>query len=165
MTRNWPWTFNSDKYSAGTKDLPLRLKYWSILLCDHWVSRPLKGHPEIENALNDTNLNLNTIQSKVLYIHLILTPQVQNGFQDTSRRKSEIGTLNTNHWGPNFGTTSRFRDTMSKNGNALNDPNWTWTLNSQRYYIYTKNLPLSFKFWSFLLYDLRFSRYKVGKNR
>ena len=30
MIPNWPWTFNSDMYSAGTKDFPLTLK------CTEW---------------------------------------------------------------------------------------------------------------------------------
>ena len=94
MTPNWPWTANSDKHSAGTKDLPLRLKFY-ILLCDHWLSR-YKVAP-----------------------------------------KAEI------HW-------------MT--------PNWTWTLNSQKYYIYTKYLPLRSTFSSVLLYNQRFSRYKVAEN-
>ncbi len=40
------------------------------------------------------------------------------------------------------------------------------TLNSQKYSIYTKYLPLGPKFWSISLYDLPFPRYnmlKVGK--
>ena len=40
-------------------------------------------------------------------------------------------------------------------------PNWTWTLNSQKYPVYTKYVLLRPKFWSGLLYDQPFSRYKV----
>ena len=47
-------------------------------------------------------------------------------------------------------------------------PNWTWTLNSQKYLMYTEHLPLRPRFWSISLYDQPFPRYKlykVGKNR
>ncbi len=40
-------------------------------------------------------------------------------------------------------------------------PNWSWTLNSQKYSIYTKYLPLRYKFLSVSLYALPFPRYKV----
>ncbi len=47
-------------------------------------------------------------------------------------------------------------------------PNWTWRLNSQKYFIYTNYLLLRSKFCSVSLYDLPFPRYnmyKVGENR
>ncbi len=44
-------------------------------------------------------------------------------------------------------------------------PNLTGTLNSPKYPVYTKYLPLSSKFWSVLLYDYEFPRYKLVKNR
>ena len=47
MIPNWPWALNNDKYSAGTKDLPLRLKLWSILLYHKWFSR-YKVDPKLE---------------------------------------------------------------------------------------------------------------------
>ncbi len=53
---NWPWTLNDDKYSAGTKDFSLRLKFWSILLYNHWLSTWAK----VRNVPNDPKLNLNT---------------------------------------------------------------------------------------------------------
>ena len=37
-------------------------------------------------------------------------------------------------------------------------PNWTWTLNNQKYPTYTKYLPLRSKLWSILLYNQRFSK-------
>ncbi len=63
-----------------------------------------------------------------------------------------ICTLHTYPWGPNFGpfcpTTSIFQDTwctrLPKIGMHRMTPNWTRTLNSQKYFIYTiyKYLPL-----------------------
>ncbi len=45
-------------------------------------------------------------------------------------------------------------------------PNATWTLNSQKYSIYTKYLPLKSKFFSVLLLFSRFwDTYKVAENR
>ena len=41
--------------------------------------------------------------------------------------------------------------------------NWTWKLNSQKYSIYTEYLSLRPKFWSVLLYDWPFSRYRMYK--
>ena len=38
---------------------------------------------------------------------------------------------------------------------------WTLTLNSQKYSIYNKYLPLRPKFWSVLLYDYPFPRYNM----
>ncbi len=43
-------------------------------------------------------------------------------------------------------------------------PNWTWTLNSQKYSIYTKYLPLRSKFWSVSLYEQWFPRYRTFYN-
>ncbi len=81
--------------------------------------------------------------------------------------KRTLYTLNTYPWGPNFSpfrsTISRFRDIWctkwAKIGNAPNDPNWTWTLNSQKYPIYTKYSPPRSTFWSVSLYDQHFPRY------
>ncbi len=42
-------------------------------------------------------------------------------------------------------------------------PNYTWTLNSQKYFIYTIYLLQTLKFWS--VSPDRFSRYKVTKNQ
>ncbi len=59
MTPTWPWILNNDEYSAGTKDLPLRLR--SILLYDHWFSRYMyKVAQKSELHVNDCKLNLNT---------------------------------------------------------------------------------------------------------
>ncbi len=40
-------------------------------------------------------------------------------------------------------------------------PNWTWTLNSQKYPIYSKYLPLRSIFWSVSLYGQRFRRFRT----
>ena len=37
--------------------------------------------------------------------------------------------------------------------------NWTWPLNSQKYTMYTKYLPMRSKFWPLSLCDQRFPRY------
>ena len=44
-------------------------------------------------------------------------------------------------------------------------PEWSWTLNSQKYPVYMKYLPPRAKYWSILLYGQPFSRYKVAENR
>ena len=43
-------------------------------------------------------------------------------------------------------------------------PNWTWTLNSQKYPVYIKYLPQRPKFWSVSLYDQRFLRHRTFYN-
>ena len=40
-------------------------------------------------------------------------------------------------------------------------PNWPCTLNSQKYPMYTKYLPMRSKFWSVSLHDQRFPRYRT----
>ncbi len=147
MTPNETWTLNNDKDSVCTNDLPLRLKFWSILLFDHWLSRYKVG---LKSEMDRMTPNW------------IWTLNSQN----------TLYTLNTQPWGPNFGpfrsTISRFRDTTCTNHQKLEmhrmTPNWTWTLNSQKYSIYTKYLPLRPKFSSVLLYDHPFPRYKVAEN-
>ena len=42
---------------------------------------------------------------------------------------------------------------------------WPWTLNSQRYHLYSKYERLKPTFWSVSLYAHPFSRYKVDENR
>ncbi len=127
------------------KGLPLRLKFWSISLYNHCFSR----YKVIKNwkftELPQTELDHLTV--KVLYIH----------------------SINTYPGGRNFGPfcsmTSRFRDTrLLKIGYALNDPTELEHLNHQKYPAYTKDLPQRTKFWSILLYNQRFSKYKVDKN-
>ncbi len=44
-------------------------------------------------------------------------------------------------------------------------PNWTWTLKSQKYPVNIKYVSLRPKCWSILLYDQRFSRYRVAENQ
>ena len=58
MTPIWTWTLNNEKYSAGNKDLPLRLKFWSILLYDYCYQDIKLA--KIGNATNNPILNLNT---------------------------------------------------------------------------------------------------------
>ncbi len=89
-------------------------------------------------------------QSKVLYIHLIRTPELQN-----------------------FVCFALWLAVSKIQGCQISEmhrvtPNWTWTLNSQKYLMYTEHLPLRPRFWSISLYDQPFPRYKlykVGKNR
>ena len=93
---------------------------------------------EIGNSPNDTKLNLNTYQPKVLYIHLLLTPEVQ--FPSVSLQETETefehltvnGTLYTLNTYPETLILVRFSlrlavsDTtctmLVKLGNAANDP-------------------------------------------
>ncbi len=85
---------------------------------------------KIEKAPNDPILNLNTHQSKLQYIHLILSPDCR----------------------PTCSTISSFQDTRSlKIGNAPNDPKLKLNTNSQKYSTYTKHLPVRPKFWSISL--------------
>ena len=74
--------------------------------------------------------------------------------------RSTLYTLNTYPWGPNFGafysaTTVAVSEIQGRQKSEMHrmTPNWTWTLNSQKYTVYTKCLPLGPKFWSVLLYD------------
>ena len=75
-----------------------------------------------------------------------MSPKIGNAPNDPPNQlepltlKSTLYTLNTYSWGPKFGpfrsTINRFRNTTAclrspKSENALNDPNWTWTLNSK----------------------------------
>ncbi len=104
------------------------------------------------------------------------TPNDPKPNLNTLTVKSTLYTQNTYPRGTNFGpfcsTISHFRDTtctrLVKIRNAPIDPNWTWTLDSQKYYIYAKYLSLKSKFWSVSLYDKPFPRYnmcKASKNR
>ncbi len=134
MTPNWAWRLGSQKYSIYTEYLPLRSKFWSVLLydkpfprynmykvgesqkCTEWTQTELEDFTikctlytlntrpwgpnfgpfrstgsrfryttcttctrwaKIGTAPNDSKLNLSTWQSKVLYIHLVLTHEAQ----------------------------------------------------------------------------------------
>ncbi len=119
MTLNWTWTLNSQKYLLTPEAqilvrFPLRLAVSVIQHVQRWA--------KIRNAPNDPKMNLSTLQSKVLYIHLVLTSEVQilvrfalwlavSEIQHVQgQRKSEMHRMT---------------------------PNWTWTLNSQKYSLYT----------------------------
>ncbi len=76
MTPNWPWTPNSDKYSATTKELPLSLKFWSILLCDHWFSRcKVAPKPEIHWMTPNWTWTLNSQKYSIYTKYLPLRPK------------------------------------------------------------------------------------------
>ena len=112
---------------------PLGPKFWFILLYNYLFSRYKAAENQKCTEWPQTELG-----------HLTI--------------KTTLYTLHTYPWGPNFGpfhrTTSHFPDTKSsKIGNALNGPNWTWTLNSQKYPVYTDYLHQRPKFWSVSLYD------------
>ena len=139
MTPNWTETLNSDKYSAGTKDLPLGLKFWSILLYDHFF------------------LRCKVVQK--LKLHRITPNWIWH-----LTGKSALYTLNTYPWGPHFGP---FRSTIShcasynmfkvdKIGNAPNVPTLNLNTYSQRYSMYIKCLPMRPKFGPFLSTISRF---------
>ncbi len=80
---------------------------------------------------------------------------------------STLQALKTYIWGWNFCPfcymTTAFRflryKVVRKSEMHQMTPNWTWTLNSQNYPVYTKGLPQGPTFWSVLLYDQRFRRY------
>ncbi len=116
MTPNWPWTLNRDKYSVCMKDLPLRLKSWSVSLYDDWFSR-YKIHLQTE-----------TEQLLVCESHFTYA-------------KSTLHTLNTPE--AQILVSFALRLTISEiHGSQKSEmywmtPNWTWTLNSQKYSIYT----------------------------
>ncbi len=80
--------------------------------------------------------------------------------------KSSVYTLNTYPRGPNF---APFRSTIKIQGCRKSEthrmtPTWTWTLNSQKYSVYTKYLPMRRKFCSVSLFDQRFQRYHTSYN-
>ena len=146
MTPNWLWTLNSDKYSVGTKDLPLRLKCWSILLYDYWFSTHKVGRKsEMHRMTRNWTWTLNS-----------------------QTVKRTLYTLLTYPWAPDFGPFRsmfrRFRDTCTRSPKSVMhrmNPNWTWTLNSQKYPVHIKYLPLRPKFWSVSLYGQRFPIYRI----
>ncbi len=130
---NWHWILNSQRYFIYARYLPQTLKFSAVLHND-WLftwykvvkNRKCTGHHQTERE------------------HL--------------RVKSFLYTLSIYLGGPNFSPfclmASGFQDERSpKIGNTPNNPNWTWTLNSQIYCLYTKHLPLRPKFWSISLYD------------
>ncbi len=183
MAPIWPWTLNNDKYFAGNKDLPLRLKFWSIFStttcyrdirlpenrkCTEWPQTELE-HLSIKSTPGDPNCGpfYSTISS---FLVTSCTKSSKIGNAPNAPKlnlnawqsifKSTLYTLNAYPWGPNFGpfhcTISRFREATctrsSKIGKAPNEPNWTWTLNSQKYSIYTKYLHVRPKFCSVSFY-------------
>ncbi len=95
MTPNWTGRLNSQKYSTGiyTKILPMRNKLWSVSLYDYLFP----------------GYNIYTVGE-----NRKCTEWPQTELEDLTV-KSNLCTLNTYPWGPNFGpfhsTNSRFRDT------------------------------------------------------
>ena len=76
--------------------------------------------------------------------------------------KSTLYTPYTYLRGPNFrpfrSMTSRFLDTCTRTPEIHGiTPNWTWTLNSQKYSTYTKYLPLRPIFFFFFFFFGRFA--------
>ena len=138
MTPNWHWTINNYKYSLGTIVLSLRLKLWSILFYDHWLSRYKVARKSVVHrmtpnwtwTLNSKNIpyTLNTYPSSPKFLVLILRFAVSEIQHVQGRLKSEMHqitlkltwTLNSQRnstytkylmpWGPNFGP---FRSTIS----------------------------------------------------
>ncbi len=105
---------------------------------------------KIGNALNDHKLNLNTGQSKVPCMDQILTTEAHIVVRFALRLTvSEIKHVQCHQISEMHQMTS----------------NCTWTVNSQKYSIYTAYLPPRPTFSSILLYDQPFPRYKVAKNR
>ncbi len=150
MTPHWRWTLNSDKYSVCTKDLPLRLKFWSISRYEFWLSRYKVPENQNYTAWPQTKLKHLTIKSSfyTLYTYprcpnfgqFCSTTRCFQGTRSSKIRnalngpklnfltvKSILWTLSIYLCGPNFGPfhpmTSSFQDTRSpKIGNAPNDP-------------------------------------------
>ncbi len=141
MAPNWTWTLK------GRNTLHTRNTYpWSPNCAPfHSTTSNFQDtrSPKIGNAANDPKLNLNILQSKVLYIHRILTPEAQilvhfalrlsiseiqvhqksemhwltRKWTWTLKVKSILYTRNTYPWSPKFGpfhsTMSDFQDTRS----------------------------------------------------
>ncbi len=136
MTSKWTWTPNSLKYSIYTKYLPLGANFGPFRsTISHFRYTTCTKSSKISNAPNDPNWT--SIE------HLTV--------------KGTLYTIDTYPWSPNFGplrsTTSRFRDTTCTRGRRKSEmhrmtPNWIWTLNSQKFSICTKWLPLRSKFLS-----------------
>ena len=139
MTPNWPWMLNNDKCSADAKDLPLRPKYWSILLYNYWfsrykVARKLEMHrmaPNWTGTLNSKNIPYTcTLITYPWYPNFGPFGFTISRFRDTTcTRSAKIGNVPNYSkltWGPNVGpfwsTISDFQDTRSsKISNAPND--------------------------------------------
>ncbi len=77
ITPNWPWTLNNNKYSAGTKDLPLRWNFGPF--CSTTTSFRDMRSPETRKCTEWPETELG---------HLTV--------------KSTLYTLITYHWGSNF---------------------------------------------------------------
>ena len=118
MTTNWTWTLNSQKYPVYTKYLPQRPKF---ALC-HFTNCCFQdiSSPKIRNILNDPKLSLNTQQLQLHYIHWILTP----GAQIVVRFAPQLA-------------VSKIQGCQKSEMHQMT-PNRTWTLNSQKYPVYTR---------------------------
>ncbi len=127
-------------YPRGSNFGPFRstVSRFRDTTCTRWA--------KIGNAPNDPKLNLSTWQSKVLFIHLILTHEVQIFVRFALR----LG-------------VSKIQGRQKSEMHRVT-PNWISTLYSQKYLIYTKCLPLRSIFWSISLYDQRFPRYRTFYN-
>ena len=135
ITPNRTGTLNSQQYPVYTKDLPLRPKFWSVSLYDYSFPRyrVIKNQkctewPQIEIEHLSQKY---TIYSKSSGAQIMVCLALQQAVSEIQgRQKSEM------HW-------------MT--------PNWTGTLNSQKYPVYTKDLPPRPKFWSafFKIYGRR----------
>ena len=174
MTVNWHWTLNNDKYSVCTKDLPLRLKCWSILLFELWFLRYV---PENLTCIEWPQTELEHLAVKSTLYTYILTPSfvlrlAVSEIQDNQNRKRTewaqteaehltvkiiLYTLNIYLWGPTFGPFAIWPEVFQiqcrrKLEMHRMTQNWTSTLNSQNYSLYTKHLPLRPNFWSISIY-------------
>ena len=69
-------TFNSQKYSIYILTPEAQILVCFARISSFWDTTCTRS-AKIGNAPNDPKLNLNTLQSKVLYVHYILIPEVQ----------------------------------------------------------------------------------------
>ncbi len=136
MTPNWTWRLNNHKYSITLNAYPRGPNFGPFRsTISRFRDTTCTRSAKIVNAPNDPKLNLNTQQSKVLSTYLILTPDVQIFFRSAVR--SAV-----------FKIQGRRKSDMHRK-----TPNWTWTLNSQNYPVYTKYFPQRSKCWSVSLCD------------
>ncbi len=148
MTSDWLWTLNDQTYPIYTKYLRLRFKFWSVSLYNQSFSRRKVGENQqcTEWPQNDMKyLTVKRTLYMLLYIYScikVLIPRLN------IRSVSLYDQPFTRYDVVEMGKIEMHRLTSD----------WPWTLNGQKYPVYTEYLPPSPKFWSVSLYWQPFSR-------
>ncbi len=176
MISEWPWKLYSQKYPACTNYSPPRSKFWPLSLHDklflrykvveNWKNGKCTKLPqnELEHLTIKSNLyTLVTPKAQILVFFTIRPPI----FKVQGCRKSEKSQMHrmTSEWLWTLNSQNYhvFKLAFAYKAQILTSR--PWKLYGLKYPVYTKDLPLWPKFWSSLLCDQPFTRYKVVKNR